>query len=78
MVGQLPLLSHTRTDAADDRAKWADACLRAYCKRAAGDHAGRCICLHAIAFGPLTTMRADAQSSVGLVCRTFGLGHPSY
>ena len=31
MVGQLPLLPHTRTDAADDRAKWADACLRAFC-----------------------------------------------
>ena len=78
MVGQLPLLPHSRTDAADDRAKWADACLRAYCKRAAGDHAGRCFCLNTIAFGPLTTMRADAQSSVRLVCRTFGLGHPSY
>ena len=78
MVGQLQLLPHSRTDAANDRAKWADACLRAYCKRAAGDHAGRCFCLNTIAFGPLTTMRADAQSSVRLVCRTFGLGHPSY
>ena len=31
MVGQLQLLPHSRIDAADDRAKWADACLRAFC-----------------------------------------------